>query len=71
MELSLVLKKNFAVGIINRPRNIAIVYLMYMTLRKSLVYLLILTLVGAMFTYGIVVRAYQDEGQYDIENLQR
>jgi hypothetical protein len=40
-----------------------------MALRKSLIYLLIFTTVGAFFTYKIIVSAYQDTGMYDIENL--
>ena len=42
---------------------------MHMTLRKSLIYLLIFTTVGALFTYKIVVSAYSVEDAYDIENL--
>lgn len=40
-----------------------------MTLRKSLLYLLIFTTIGSFFTYRIVVRAYDTMGLYDIENL--
>lgn len=43
-----------------------------MKLRKSLVYMLIFTTVGAFFTYKIVVKAYSGvEDRYDIESLKR
>jgi hypothetical protein len=41
-----------------------------MKLRKSLIYLLIFTTVGAFFTYKIVVKAYDGvEDRYNIETL--
>lgn len=41
-----------------------------MKLRKSLIYFLILATVGSLFTYKIVVRAYDGiEDRYDIETL--
>ncbi len=40
-----------------------------MVLRKSLVYFLIFTVIGALFTYRIVVKAYQDPNSYDIDSL--
>lgn len=42
-----------------------------MTLRKSLVYFLIFTVIGAFFTYKVIISAYQNDGKYDIENLKR
>jgi hypothetical protein len=42
-----------------------------MTLRKSLLYLLIFTTVGSFFTYRIIVKAYDTESAYDIESLER
>lgn len=42
-----------------------------MTLRKSLTYIFIFTVVASLFTYKIIVSAYKDTGQYDIENLKR
>lgn len=39
-----------------------------MSLRKSLLYLLIVTTVGAIFTYRIIVRAYENlDDRYAIE----
>lgn len=39
-----------------------------MSLRKSLLYLLIVTTVGAVLTYRIIVRAYENlDNRYDIE----
>ena len=43
----------------------------YMTLRKTLVYFLIFTTVAALFSYRIIVKAYDTEAAYDIESLQR
>ena len=40
-----------------------------MTLRKTLVYFLIFTTVAALFTYRIVVKAYDTETAYDIDSL--
>ncbi len=40
-----------------------------MQLRKSLVYFLIFTLVGAFFTYRIVAKAYDNSYAYDIDTL--
>jgi hypothetical protein len=40
-----------------------------MTLRKSLTYFLIFTVVASFFTYRIVVRAYDTAYSYDIDAL--
>ncbi len=42
-----------------------------MKLRKSLIYFLIFTTVSSFVSYKLIVKAYGDVGQYDIENLQR
>lgn len=40
-----------------------------MTLRKSLVYFLVFTLIASFFAYRIVAKAYDNAYSYDIENL--
>ncbi len=40
-----------------------------MKLNKTLVYFLIFTVIGALFTYNIVAKAYIVENMYDIDNL--
>ncbi len=41
-----------------------------MTLRKTLVYFLIFTVVASLLTYKIIVKAYNvEENMYDIDSL--
>ncbi len=39
-----------------------------MTLRKTLIYFLIFTSVAALFSYKIIVKAYDNEDAYDMRD---